>query len=155
MKFSISLRIDSNGQHKSNIIHDLSNSIQSFLKERNYGVDVIELIIGLICVNTPKEVEHLFREKKPDYIDFKVIKNKFTGELIELNKQVSYDIRLSSEQYNLFLSLNEEGSKKFLANLIFNSLKKFDVLSTKIKKFDKEKLTSDLGYFLRENNLII
>lgn len=154
MKFSISLRIDSEGQHKSFIIHDLSQILSAYFKDKDYGTDICDFLIGIICVKVPHGLEKLFEPKKISYVDFKVIKNKFTGESITLNKQLSFDIKMNLIDYDSFVSLNDEDSKRLIAKMILDSISNFEFLPKKVKNFNKEKYVEDLKYFFAENNLI-
>ena len=80
MKFSISITIDEKASNKAHLIIALSESLKEYFKNKNYGEEVEEYIIGCICTLPPEGFEKFNKPKKPIYIDDKTTKNRFTGE---------------------------------------------------------------------------
>ena len=150
MKVRTSLRIDSDAQHKIDLINSLTDSLEKYFTPKNYGSDIEDILIGLTCVFVSEGYEHLFKIYPPKYVDFKVIKNKYTGESIELKKYFNYSLKLSNKIYEEFISATDEESKKILANEILNSFSNLDSLPKKVKDFDKERFKKDVETFFEK-----
>lgn len=149
MKFKISLTIDEGANHKVEMINLLTDSLENYFSLKSYGTSINDILIGLTCVNIPKGFEHLFKLQKPFYVDFKIIKNQHTGELIELKEHFYYSIKFEKEEYDEFINSSDEESKNLLIELLLKSLSNFDTLPKKVKNFNKEKFTSDMKAFFR------
>lgn len=122
----------------------LSDSLESNFKNKNYGVDINELIIGVICVS--KNFEPFFIPQKPKYIkEKKIKKSKYTGLEYEVEKCLTYDIKLDFNEFKN--AENDTERKKILAKSIFDSLIIFDEMKKKIKDFNIELFKSDLMAF--------
>lgn len=154
MKFRISLRVDNGAYNKVNLINSLTDSLEAYFAPKNYGIDVEDILVGLTCLYISEGFEHLYKTYPPKYTDYKTIKNKYTGELIELNKYFNYSFNFSNEKYEEFIEASDEESKKILAYEIFDSLSNLDALPKKVKSFDKERFKADLKTFFKEQNLI-
>ncbi|MEO8237472.1 MAG: hypothetical protein ABI576_05135 [Flavobacterium sp.] len=154
MKFTISLKIDQKIQSKSSLINNLSQELTIFFKNKNYGKDIMEIVIGFNCVKPPIGYEHLFKLKKPFYLDFKIIKNIHTGEPIELEKYYFYEIKIDNNHYDKLIVLSDEEIKKIIAHEILNSLSNLDNLPKKIKDFNREQFKKDLESYFKERELI-
>ncbi len=127
-------------------IISLSNELDSFFAEKNYGEDVKEIIIGIICVS--KDFESFFNLRKPRYIrDKKVVKSKDTKQEYEVEKCLEYDIKLD---YRSVIIASDAEIVKIISNEILNSLNIIDTMKKKIKDFDTKKFREDFELFFRE-----
>lgn len=154
MKVRISLRIDSGAEHKINLINSLIDSLEAYFASKNYGPDIEDILIGLTCAYVSEGFEHLFKIYPPKYVDFKIIKNKYTGESIELNKYFHYSVKFDNEEYEDFVDASDEESKQMLAVMIIKSLSNLDALPKKVKNFDKERFKDDTLSFFENEGLI-
>lgn len=154
MNISISLIMDPLAKHKSNIIVSMSQELKAFFADRFYGEDIQDYSIGFTCVLPPEGFEHLFKKKKPAYVDDKTTKNKFTGEPHRMFKLFLDSIDLDSREYADFVDSSDEESRKILARKILESLENLDKLPKKVKDFDKERFKQDMEEFFREQNLL-
>lgn len=153
MEFGITQELDTGTNKKSNLIQEISDNLESFLKNKNYGKDVETFLIGFVGIRTKPGYEEWYKERKPKYIDYKVIKS-FTNQPIEIRKKYGYDIKFDYELYDEFVNGTEEESSKLLARKILDSFSHLDKLPKKIKDFDKEKFKSDVEEFFKINNLL-
>lgn len=154
MLFELAIIIDVGTESKSYIIHDLAMDIQAYMCNKNYGNDVEKYLIGITIVNPPKGFEHFVKKQKPKYTAYKMLKNKFTGEDLEIVKQYDDNIVITGEDYLRFLPLDEDNSRKFIASEILKSLNHLDYLSKKVKDFDTEKFKRDIIDFFKSRELI-
>ncbi|WP_312555286.1 hypothetical protein [Empedobacter brevis] len=154
MEFGITQELDTGTNKKSNLIQDISDNLESFLKNKNYGEDVETFLIGFVGVKTKPGYEEWYKERKPKYIDYRLTKSRLTGLPLETIKQYSYDIKFDYELYDEFVNGTEEESSKLLARKILESFSHLDKLPKKIKDFDKDKFKSDVEEFFKSNNLL-
>lgn len=149
MKFTLGLRIDDGISHQSHLVHDFEKKINIYFDQRYYGKDVLELMMEMIIVKVPVGYEHLFKIKKPVYIDHKVIKNSHTNEPIELNKVFLFDVKFDNEECDLFLAASDANATEMLGSKILHSLANLDLLPKKVKDFNKSLLIQDFEKFLQ------
>lgn len=154
MKFGISITIDKKAEHKSHLIIDLSESLKSYFQDKNYGEDIKDYIIGCICILPPEGFEKFNKPKKPTYVDYKITKNIYTGEEHIMNKLFINGFNFNSDEYEEFISVSDEESKKILENKIIESLENLDKLPKKVKDFDKKTFKNDLLVFLKKETQI-
>ena len=159
MKFSVGLTLDSVSldetiiKNKSAIVYELAKSINEYIRQFDYR-GISEYAIIMYIVNPPIGSEHLFKYLKPKFIEHKVLRNKYTGELFEINKYFNYSVKITGKTYSSFVRGTEEESKKILATTILKSLSQLDALPKKIKDFDKERFKRDLEQFFKEQLLL-
>lgn len=143
MIFDIALRTETKAIYKAQIINSLSLSLRTLFKDKDYKGELKEISINCICAEVPVGYEHLFKMKKPKYVDYKMTVNKFTGEPFELNKILLFDIKFNEEEYFNYINSPDEESKKIFINLLLDSVENLE-LPKKIKDFDKKKFIADL-----------
>ncbi|WP_183147915.1 hypothetical protein [Chryseobacterium nematophagum] len=52
MEFGITQELDNKSNTKSNLVQDISNNLESFLKNKNYGSDIETFLIGFVAIKT-------------------------------------------------------------------------------------------------------
>ncbi|MBV4360354.1 hypothetical protein [Pinibacter aurantiacus] len=154
MKFSIALTIDGDQNGKASLINDFSESMKSFLKNRDYGGCIHEWLILLTIVQPPAGYEQLFKFHNPKYTENKSRKNRFTGEVYQIFKRFDYSIQLSGDLYSRFMNGTSNESRKILADEILKSLSNFDGLSKKIEIDEIENVKKDVRLFFEEQELV-
>lgn len=154
MEFEVALTLDKNAQSKSALINDLFRVINDFVVDGKYGEGIYQYLVSLYVINPPIGYEHLHKDFKPKYTEYKLVNNKFTGEKLEIKKQFHYSIKIDGNAYSNFVKASEEENKKFLATEILKSLSNLDALPKKVKDFDKERFKSDMEQFFKSVNLI-
>jgi len=75
----------------------------------------------------------------------------YTGEEHIMNKLFINEFNFNPEEYEEFISVSDEESKKILENKIIESLGNLDKLPKKVKDFDKVRFKTDLLTFLNSN----
>lgn len=154
MRFKITLEIDRDADHKSRLIHELSDEIEIFLNEKEYGEDIQNYLLGCICIKTKEGYEGWYKIRKPKYTHYKKVVNRLTGEEMEISKTFENDFKIDNKLYEDFIDSSDEVSNKILAKEILNSLSNLDSLPKKVKKFDKEKFRYDFRLFFEDRGLI-
>lgn len=154
MKFSIVQKIDQRFLSLTTFINSLSNEISFFLSEKDYGSHVKEIVVGLNCVQPPQGYEHLFKLKKPFYVDNKSIINKYTGEVILLEKYFFYDFKVSDILLAKFETVSDFEKNKIIVKELIESFDLINNLPKKVKDFDLAKFKNDLEDYLKERNFI-
>jgi hypothetical protein len=148
MKFQIALKIDEPAGVRSAMIQSLSEEMRAYFLPRDYGKDVQEYLLLLICVG--KKFDYLFAVNKPFYVDHKVRKNRFTGGPIEMNKVFMNDVKLDQVEYAQFVTGDEADAKRLLIRKILGSLSSLDSLPRKVKDFDRLRFEADMQEFFRQ-----
>lgn len=123
-------------------IIQLSDEIKLFMKEKNYGEDVMGILVGVITM--PPEVESFFKVRRPRYTDFQIIKDGI-GNPVEISKNLSWDVK---PDYELVKDLEGVALQSVVAHAIMasvNSLK----LPKKIRAFNLGNFAKDLEVFLK------
>ncbi|KMQ59544.1 hypothetical protein ACM46_20930 [Chryseobacterium angstadtii] len=150
MNVYISLTIDSQGKHKSNLVANISSKMKEFFDSKNYGNDLLNYGIGLNCVNPPKGFEKFSKRQSPKYIFDKTTINKYTGQNHRMYKLFLDDITLTQDEYEKFLSLSDKDSLDIVRNKITDLLENLDKLPKKVKDFDKDRFKLDMKFFLEQ-----
>lgn len=154
MKFSFTVEIDAEAQERGFLIDSMSQSLENYFKERDYGSDIKTFYIRITCIKTKPGYEAWYKLIKPKYIDYSKSTSKLTGEILEVIKTYSYNIKIDNENYDDFVYSSHEESIRILASMLINSLSNIDSLPKKVKNFDKEKFKNDFRAFFEENGWI-
>ncbi|MBA2746133.1 MAG: hypothetical protein H0U44_07910 [Flavisolibacter sp.] len=154
MKFTLSLTLGKEAQSKAATINNFFRDIDAFIQRKNYGNGILEYFIICQIINPPNGYEHLFKDIKPKFIEFKSLINKHTGEPLVIEKQFSYSIKIKREKFIEFINASDKESIKMIVSEILNSLSNLDALPKKVKDFDKDSFKEDMKRFFDEQNLI-
>ncbi|MCW3162845.1 Imm44 family immunity protein [Chryseobacterium oryctis] len=147
MNFGLAITI-SREITNTNIITELSDDMERYLKNKNYGNDIKEVVIGIICVS--QGFEQFYKPKKARYTkDKKIIKSE--GFEYEIEKCLEYSIKLDFEE---FQSSSEEERKKIISREILLSLDTLESIKKKIKDFNWEQFKQDLENYFNEKGLL-
>jgi hypothetical protein len=154
MEIGISLEIDASIDFKSNDIINMSNDLENHFRNKDYGTDVKEIYIGLICIESKLGIENLFKVRKPKYTDFKKSINRLTGEEMIIQKNFCYDVKLENDILESFKQSNQKEGQKILAFELIHSLKNLEFLSKKVQDFERMQFEKDFIGFFEKRNLI-
>ncbi|WP_026714007.1 hypothetical protein [Flavobacterium daejeonense] len=149
MKIALAIYTSAEIKKETGFLIDFSDDLEEYFLKKKYGNDLIDIIIGVICVSPI--FEHFFKIRRPIYTKEKKEINSEGFEYI-IEKCLEYDIKLD---FDIFKNYSEIETKKYLAKEIINSLSVFDLMKSKIKNFDSEKFKQDLESYFREKGLII
>lgn len=154
---NIELRVnelDAKIEHKLSVIETFSNEINIEFRNKNYGNSIDDFNLICILVKTKPGYEDWYIPKKPKYIEYKIYRNKLTGQELEIKNQYSIEFKIDNKLYDKFEVASDKESKKILAEKILESFKHLDKLPKKIKNFDAEKFKSDIEIFFKKNEFI-
>ena len=141
MEFAITQESNLEGE-KTKVVQDLSNGLEMYFKDKDYGEDVSSFIIHLICVKP--EFDSFFKVRKPRYIKDKT--EIIDGEPFYTRKHYSYDIKLN---YETFISISYKESLTLLIDEIVRSLSHLDSLPKAIRDFNTKEFKNDLLDYIR------
>lgn len=145
MKFRIIGYYSIGIEDKIQAINYVSNSLEKFLSAKNYGEDLNELLIGVICV--APEFDKFNVPRKPKFTDFK--EGIVSGIKVIEQKSFTYEIKIDYEQ---FYDSSENERVIFIIEQILDSLENLDKIPKKVKNFDKEKFKNDVKEYLSQLN---
>lgn len=134
-------------QEQNNWINDLSNELESFFENRNYGKDLNELYFGLITVKP--EFDQFFKKKRPVYKNGERT-SYVDGIEIKSNNCVEISCKL---EFSQVIELKKtELIEKVCRELLIES----DCLTrlSKLKKFDFETFKSDFENYMIEKKYL-
>ncbi|MCV2486492.1 hypothetical protein OD917_16280 [Flavobacterium sp. SH_e] len=135
-------------ENETRFLIDFSNEMKKSFIEKRYGNDLIEIVIGIICVSPM--FEQFFKPKRPKYTNEKKhIKSE--GFEYEVEKCLEYSIKLDFETFKNF---SEIEAKKHLSLEILKSLEIIETMRTKIKDFDLATFKKDLENYFKEKRYI-
>jgi hypothetical protein len=154
MKFSIALRSDPFSNKKISFIYPLIQELTTRLALKDLGSDLMEYSIGFDVCHLPSGFEKFKKNFKPKFTEYKSVKNKQTGQQIEIIKLFDYSISFDDDKYNKFISISDEESEKMLVAEIVNSLSNLDKLPAKVIDFDRELFKKEVIKFFTEKGFI-
>jgi len=95
MKFELTIETSTGVEHRTYLIVNFSNKLTKHFANKDYGNDVIRILIGVICV--APEFEWFSTIRKPRYKFYR--KYKRNGiELVE-DRDFSFDLKLDYESF--------------------------------------------------------
>jgi hypothetical protein len=145
MKFTLAQYLSEDITSRSGIITNLSNDISNFLRGREYGGGLQEIVIGIICVRP--EFEQFFPVDKPKYTKAKEILKVD----IEVVVERTFEYRIKVD-YSTFKDAFDIAARKILSQEILKSLDVFTTSS--VKDFDVDKFKTDFEEYLRKQPLL-
>ncbi|SFD98653.1 hypothetical protein SAMN05518672_10445 [Chitinophaga sp. CF118] len=119
----------------------ISNELNAFFNEKEYGDDLQALIICIFCMS-PKHAS-FFKLRKPKYT-FQGKEYVYDGmEVKSEDRSFSYELRLDYDLYN-----NSDDIKPIIVS---DMLKSLDIINTikKIKDFDLDRFKNDFERFFK------
>lgn len=143
MNFGLSINANIE-QEKSNLITKLSDDLNDYLANKDYGPDIKSYSIGIVAV--APEFEQFFSIHKPKYIKGKKTINP-DGIPFTFEDSFEYSIKIDYEKFN---NANEAECRRLLTEGILQSLDILDNLK-QIKEFDKDRFKQDLNRYFIEN----
>lgn len=148
MKIGLALYTSTEIRNESRCLIDFSDDMKGYFLNKSYGNDLIDIVIGIVCVSP--NFEQFFKPRRPKYTkDKKHIKSE--GFEYEIEKCLSYDIKLDFET---FKSSSEMEAKKYLSEEILKSLEIIGTMKSIIKDFNLINFKKDLENYFKEKGLI-
>jgi hypothetical protein len=148
MRFALTIETSTGvSQNKTNLIILLSDKLSEFLLDKDYGNDLIQIYIRIICV--APEFDWFSTIRKPRYKFFG--KHVRDGVEIVEDRVFSFSVKID---YETFKNQTDEENNKMLASKILGSLSNLDALPKKVKDFDKERFREDMRTFLEAQKLL-
>lgn len=143
----LTLGISTSREINTDLFVKTSNDLEAFFDRKEYGIGVIEICIGLICVS--KDFEPFFKVHRPKYVKNKTLKG-FDGKEFTINNCFLFNCKLDFKTYH---SSDEDKKRYYLATELIKTTKEI-FIKKKIKDFYAEKLIEDLIVFFKKNNYL-
>lgn len=148
MRFALTVEASESVANKTYLIHNLSSKLSVYFSDKDYGDDVKEILIRIICV--APEFEWFSTIRKPRYKFY----GKHTRDGVEIIEDRVFSFSLKID-YENFKNQPDELNEKMLASEIIKSLSNLDSLPKKVKDFNKERFKEDMKTFLDEQKLLV
>ncbi|MEQ1922402.1 MAG: Imm44 family immunity protein [Pyrinomonadaceae bacterium] len=142
MKFALTVEASEGVADKTRLINDLSDNLSTFLLGKEYGNDVIQMYIRIICV--APEFEWFSTVRKPRY-KFYETHVRDGVEIVE-DRLFSFSRKIDYEKFRI---QSDDQNVRMLADEIAQSLANLESLPKKVKDFDKKRFRDDLQMFLK------
>lgn len=145
----VALTIESDLKNSQDLaIVELSDLIENYFSDKEYGEDVLTILIGIMSLDT-SNLGKFFKIRDPKYTDFKIIKDGI-GNPVEIRKNLEWDVK---PDYENLRNLNGIAIQAFIAKSIIESIRKIK-LPKKIVNFDLRAFQQDFENFFKEKQLI-
>ena len=131
----------------SPVIQDLSGEMNNYFEGQYYGPDLLSLKIKFILALPKQGYENWYKEKKPKFTESKDSVSKLKGEIYQVKKEFSYEVKISEEILRQILNITAGEKKKLLIKELLNSLHNLKNLPKKVKNFNKNKFVNDIEIF--------
>ncbi len=145
MKFKLGISVSR--EVDSALIINISNKLEDFFNEENYGDGVKGITIGLICVS--ENYEAFFKINKPKYTKEKKVKG-IDGITYYTENSFTYDCKIN---FNTYQSANDIGRKKLVSENIL-SISKEVFKKKRIKDFNEDDFIKALESFFIKKGYI-
>jgi hypothetical protein len=148
MDIGFAIEIDIEADEKSALLQHFSDLLGDEFKEKSYGADIENVDIGFICLRTVPGFESFSATRKPKYVAIQQVQ-LLDGNAKEIKNTFTFDIKLDSESYEVFVKAQDSEAIKLLKSKLLESLSLFDSLPKKVKKFNVDLFKSDMTNFLK------
>ena len=139
------MEVDADADPTSAAVQEFSNFLTHSLN-RDYGDGVLHLTIGLICIRSVPGYDAWHKPRKPRFRRRQLIKT-LDGSSRELLNAVSYDIRLTGDEYNTFVAASPGEAVKLVSAKVTQSLAYLDQLPATVRDFDRARFKRDVAHF--------
>lgn len=146
MEFGIGMEIDEEASASASAVQAFANSLEEFIRSRNYGAGVERFTIGLVVIKTRPGYENWFKQRKPRFQKIQKIQ-MLDQSVVELHNCYSYDIKLSDDEIDKFIASGESAIQLFCQRFI-SSLINFESPSMKKRDFDLRAFRDDVQSFI-------
>ena len=152
MDIGLSISLDSNSEHKTECILDVSNLLESGLKDRNYNVINHYWILCKI-VKTIPGLEHITKIPRPRFVEHRRLRN-VDNTFTDFYGVYTCGFKIDFEEYDAFIAATDEEAKRTIARKVVESLSNLDRLSKKAADFDKERFKADVIRLFQAHDLL-
>jgi hypothetical protein len=147
VEFGIGMEIDSEASTSASAVNAFVECLAESIRSRNYGAGVEHFTIGLVVIRAKPGYEGWFKERKPRFQ--KVQKLRMLDQsVVELHNCYSYDIKLSDDEIDEFVSSRESAIRLFCQKLI-SSFVNFESPSMKKRDFGFLAFREDVQNFIK------
>lgn len=145
MNVGLAIESDRAVEHLMPAVLDVNNAIEAFFVDREYGADVIEVIIGLILMTGPTS-ERLHPMRAFEYRRFDTERSRITGGVIEIHKLATWDIK---PDFATFSGLGMEAARDYLCEALIASTSVLDEHRSEYPDFNVARFRADFSACLR------
>ena len=143
MRVALTIETNSELERLNNGLRHINDRLELFFQDRSYGEDVERILIGMILTGPRTEELHPVRPLK--YRKISSFKNPITGEQINMNKLVTFDVK---PDYEITRRLNAEEAAKYISKCIVQAADQLIAARKRFPKFDAVQFRRDLEALL-------
>jgi len=147
MNVGLAIESDITVEHLMPAVLGVNNAIEEFFVDREYGPDVIEVIIGLILMTGPTS-ERLHPVRPFEYRRFDTERSRITGGVIEIHKSATWDVKPDFATFN---GQSLGGARDYLCEALIASTAVLEEHRSEYPDFDVARFRADFETCLRKH----
>lgn len=145
MNVGLAIEVDRSVAHLMPAVREVNNALEAHFVERDYGPDVIEVIIGLILMTGPTS-ERLHPMRPFEYRRFDTERSRITGGVLEIHKLATWDVK---PDFTTFSGQSLEGARDYLCEALIASTAVLEEHHDQYPDFDVARFRADFAACLR------
>jgi hypothetical protein len=145
MNVGLAIESDRAVEHLVPAAVGITNALEAYFGDRQYGPDVIEIIIGLILM-TGSVSERLHPVRPFAYRRFATERSRITGGIVEIHKSASWDVR---PDFAVFSGQSLQGARDYLCGVLLASTAVLQEHQSEYPDFDVPGFRADFETCLR------
>jgi hypothetical protein len=149
MDVALTLETDTEADGRSHLVAELSNHLTHYFSERDYGDDVENVFIGVICMRIWPGFEAFAKVRSPKHVVHKEV-DLIGGGKRKYTNLFTFDVRLEERAYQDFVTGSVETAAAVLVSTLTESIFKIDLLPKRVVSFEKERFKADFVRCLQD-----
>lgn len=145
MNVGLAIESDASVRHLMPAVLGVNNALEECFADREYGSDLIDIVIGLILV-TGSISERLHSVRPFEYRRFDTERSQITGEVYEIHKMATWDVK---PDFETFSGLGLEGARDYLCEALIASTACLEEHHSEFPDFDVARFRADFGACLQ------
>jgi len=146
MEFGIGMEIEDEASTSASAVQTFVDHLAEYIRSRNYGAGVEHFTIGLVMIRSRPGYEGWFKQRNPRFQKMQKIQ-MLDQSVIELCNCYSYDIKLSDDEIEKFITSGDSAIQVFCEKFV-SSLTNFESPSMKKRDFNLRAFRDDVQGFI-------
>jgi hypothetical protein len=141
VRFGVTMEVDTEAERNAPAVQKFAAALADIL-DQDYGPDLLNFTIGIICMRSRPGYEEWYQPRKPSFRTRMRVR-LLDGTSTEFANAFGYDVRLTDDEYECFVSANCFGAVELISAKLIGSLGALDQLPPKVKAFDRPRFRAD------------
>jgi hypothetical protein len=145
VKFGIAMEIDSEAERNARAVQKFADHLAEAV-DQDYGDDLQNFTVGVICIRSRPGYEAWYTPRPPQFESREIV-SLLDGTSEEVVNSFGYDIRLTDDEYNSFVSVSPRSGVELISAKLTQSLANLDALPASVENFDRRRFEADFERF--------